>query len=88
MLKEPSSPLSDLRSQRLNGVTATWAASCRLRGYLQSPEGVSHRPLKLWLALTRRRFSQSAEALAGCPKTTSKPIHIQIKRELCQPQET
>ncbi|TNL01634.1 hypothetical protein CYD30_27875 [Kosakonia cowanii] len=36
------------------------------------------------MALTRRRFSQSAEALAGCPKTTSKPVHFRIKQSLCQ----
>ncbi|PWC21015.1 hypothetical protein EH206_19285 [Brenneria nigrifluens DSM 30175 = ATCC 13028] len=40
-------------------------------------EGVSHRSLKHWMALTRRRLSQSAEALAGCPKTTSKPVYFQ-----------
>ncbi|EAA5194870.1 hypothetical protein B1L79_12545 [Salmonella enterica subsp. enterica serovar Dublin] len=30
------------------------------------PEGVSLRPVKRWLAVTRRRFSQTAETLAGC----------------------
>ncbi|RZX45710.1 hypothetical protein EXX59_09630 [Escherichia coli] len=32
---------------------------------LQSPEGVSLRSLKHWLAVTRRRSSQTAGTLAG-----------------------
>ncbi|EAB7529837.1 hypothetical protein PV47_24365, partial [Salmonella enterica subsp. enterica] len=32
----------------------------------RSPEGVSLRPVKRWLAVTRRRSSQTAGALAGC----------------------
>ncbi|EBJ0300807.1 hypothetical protein DZB77_08200 [Salmonella enterica] len=36
------------------------------------------------MALTRRRFSQSAEALAGCPKTTSKHVYFPSKSLICQ----
>ncbi|AUO65994.1 hypothetical protein WM46_15175 [Citrobacter freundii complex sp. CFNIH2] len=32
------------------------------------PEGVSLRPVKRWLAVTRRRSSQTTGALAGCTK--------------------
>ncbi|MCX8959118.1 hypothetical protein EHW66_19180 [Erwinia psidii] len=34
----------------------------------RSPEGVSLRPVKRWLAVTLRRSSQTTGALAGCIK--------------------
>lgn len=55
----------DLRSQRVNGGTATWASSSRLRGYCDHPKAFLTGHMKHWLALTRRRLSRSAEALAG-----------------------
>lgn len=60
----------DLRSQRVNGGTATWASSSRLRGYCDHPKAFLTGHMKHWLALTRRRLSQSAETLDGRPKTT------------------
>lgn len=60
----------DLRSQRVNGGTATWASSSRLRGYCDHPKAFLTGHMKLWMALTRRRLSQSAETLDGRPETT------------------
>ncbi len=34
----------------------------------RSPEGVSLRPVKRWLAVTLRRSSQTTGALAGCTR--------------------
>jgi len=60
----------DLRSQRVNGGTATWASSSRLRGYCDHPKAFLTGHMKHWMALTRRRLSQSAETLDGRPRTT------------------